>query len=210
MKKILFILFLSMFSINAIFAQGRYREMSITGAGSYGTGLIGFDRLKNINEFSLIYSYWLNDTSTLDVSINYIMSEYKVDVFETGKPDTETTPGWESLSGTVGVRYQPDWDFFLDFGFGAGIGYEGWWVKSDVFEDRRGDGPVYYLLMDVEYPIREWLSVGVYVEPFYYPLNERLETSVDIDRSGNVDADYDKLKNSWIVVGGGWVRVRIY
>ncbi len=209
-KNILSGIFLLALLSGPAFAQGRYRQMDITAGGGLGEGQVGFNRLENTSAYSLGYSYWLNDTSTLDVNISYLMSQYRVVVKEAGEPKSETLPDWTSLIGTVGVRYQPAWDFFLDFGFGAGLGYEGWWIKSDVFNNRNGDSPIYYLLMDVEYPIQPWLSVGLYAEPFYYPLNERLEKRADIDPAGNVYLDYDKLANSWIVIGGAWVKVRIY
>jgi len=192
------------------FSQGRYRQMNIAAGGGLGEGLIGFDRLENSYSCSLMYSYWMNDTSTLDVNINYLQSEYPVEVREWGEPKTETSADWTSLIGTVGVRYQPAWDFLLDLGFGAGLGYEGWWIKSEVFEKRNGDGPIYYLLFDLEYPIQQWLSIGLYAQPFYYPINERLEKRADIDPAGNVHLDYDTLKDSWIVIGGAWIKVRIY
>lgn len=210
LKKFFWFLGLMVLGSNVIWAQGRYRQMDITAGSSYGMGLLGFERMENFNEYSLSYSYWMNDTSTLDISVSYLMSEYQVKVWEGKKSEGETTANWSSLLGTVGVRYQPAWDFFLDFGFGAGIGYEGWWIKSNVFEDRRGDGPVYYLLLDMEYPIREWLSVGLYMKPYYYPLKERLESEVEIEPTGKIDLEYDKLENSWIIVGGGWIKFRIY
>ena len=192
-------------------------------AGSSGMGLMDFDRLDQVYSYSLWYSYWLNDTSTLDINIAQNLGEFAVDVFDHKKPGREGTGKWSDLYGTVGARYQPAWDFLLDFGFGAGVGYEGWSVSSSDFSSRHGDGLLYYGLADVEYPVRRWLSIGAYAEPLFYPLNDRLETSVTfsnvavgVDDKGKPiyqekeKKEYDTLQNSVLVLGGVWIKIRIY
>jgi hypothetical protein len=58
-KKIIRGIFLLLFLAGSALAQGRYRQMNINLAGSYGQGMAGFDRLENTYSYSLWYSYWM-------------------------------------------------------------------------------------------------------------------------------------------------------
>ena len=209
MKKLLVIAVAGLICLSAS-GQGRYRQMNVTAGGAYGIGLSDFSRLQDIYAFSLWYSYWMNDTSTVDIGASYLQSRYTVNVISPGLPNTTDHPSWDMYSGTVGVRYQPQWDFLLDFGFGAGVGYEVWNIKAKDFKNRSGQGMIYYLLADVEYPIRPWISVGAYAQPYYLPLGEQLEKTVTINPNGANYLTYDKLRDSFILDTGIWLKIRIY
>jgi hypothetical protein len=193
-------------------AQGRYREQYLAPAAGYGHGLNNFQELDNIMVYNLWYSYWMNDTSTLDISLTYLESSFDVSVINENGPAKTAHPSWDMFSGQVGMRYIPAWDFFLDFGFGAGLGYEGWSVSrgGDDVKGRSGSSLVWYLLADVEYPIRPWLSLGFFAKPYYFPLHERLEKTVINYADGQQGTEYDKLKNGFIIDTGLWLMFRIY
>jgi len=211
MKKILVGLVVLFWAGSAL-AQGRYRENYLAPSAGYGHGQNNFQELDNIFVYNLWYSYWMNDTSTLDISMTYLQSRYDVSVINQNGPNKTVHPSWDMLSGQVGIRYIPQWDFFLNFGFGAGLGYEGWSVSKggDEVKGRSGSGLIYYLLADVEYPIRPWLSLGLFAQPYYLPLHERLEKSVILYSDGQEGHKYDKLRNGFIVDTGLWLMVRFY
>jgi len=191
-------------------AKGRYGQWELAPGAAYGFGLNDFDRLENNYSYSLWLSYWLNDTSTLDFNLSYLQSQYEVDLHKEGESSSTERPSWNMFWGTMGVRYQPQWDSFLDFGFGAGLGYEGWSAKGRAINNRSGNSVIYYLLFDAEYPVRPWFSLGAYVQPLYLPLFERLEKSVTIDADGDSHIEYDRLDNGFIVNAGIWFSFRIY
>jgi len=209
MKKLLVIAVAGLSCLSAR-GQGRYRQMDVNAGGAYGFGLGDFSRLQDIYSFSLWYSYWMNDTSTVDIGVSYLQSRYTVNVIQSGLPNTTDHPSWNMYSGVVGVRYQPQWDFLLDFGFGAGVGYEVWNINAKKFKNRSGQGMIYYLLADVEYPIRPWISVGAYAQPYYLPLGERLEKTVTINPDGTTYLTYDTLRDSFILDAGIWLKIRIF
>jgi hypothetical protein len=191
-------------------AKGRYGQWELTPSAAYGSGLGDFSRLNNNYSYSLWISYWMNDTSTFDINFSYLQSQYDVDIHEQGESTSKERPNWNMLSGTMGFRYQPQLDFFLDTGLGAGLGYEFWNTKGTEIDDRKGNSVIYYLLADVEYPVRPWFSVGAYVQPLYLPLAEHLEKNVAIVSGDDNDIEYDKLKNSFIINTGIWFSFRIY
>jgi len=208
MKKIIGGLLL-LCAVSSAQAQYKYRQMQLAPSAGYGFGLLGFDRMEDVYTFNLWYSYWLNDTSTLDVSASYLKSRYDVSIHREGLPRETERPSWDTWAGEVGVRYQPQWDFFLNFGFGGGVGYEGWTTTGDQIKSRSGNGLIYYLLADVEYPVRPWLSIGAYVRPQFLPLKEHLVKSLTITASG-VDTENVNLSNGVIIDTGLWVTIRVY
>ena len=208
MKKIL-VAFLMLIAAASAQAQGRYRENTVTPGASYGFGAYDAGKLHDIYVYNLWYSYWLNDTSTLDIGGNYLLSKYDMTIHQAGATQ-KTHPNWDMYALQVGLRYQPDWDFFLNFGFGAGLGYEIWNTAGKDIKSRTGNSLVYYLLADVEYPIRPWLSIGAYAQPYYLPLKERLQKDIIIYPDGNKSREYDKLTNSLIMDTGVWFTIRFY
>lgn len=209
MKKLLLIAFAGLICLNAN-AQGRYRQMELSGGVAYGFGLMDFSRLEDIYTVSLWYSYWMNDTSTVDVGISYLQSKYTINVNNYGLPGGIDRPNWNMFTGVLGASYRPKWDFMIDFGFGGGLGYEQWDITGSKFGNRSGGGLIYYLLADAEYPIRPWLSVGAYLQPFFLPLGERLEKTATVYPNGTTYLGYDTLANSVILNTGVWLSVRIF
>jgi hypothetical protein len=209
MKKVVIAILMMLLAGSASAQLGRYRQHEVTGGAAYGAGLNGFDKLENVITYNLYYSYWLNDTSSVDIGFNFLTSEYKVRTTKSGETKTNL-PKWNMTVPMVGLRYRPAWDFFLDFGFGGGLGYEMWnTVPTSGLEARDGSGLFYYLVADVCYPIRPWLSVGAYFEPLYLPLKDNLEKEVTIGSNGKSHIEYDRLTNSVMLNTGVWVTIRI-
>jgi hypothetical protein len=209
MKKILIALWMLTAAFSAQ-GQDRYRQSTFTPGASYGIGSIAADNLHDIYVYNLWYSYWLNDTSTLDVGGNYLLSKYDMTIHQLGSPERTTHPGWDMYAFQAGMRYQPKWDFFLNFGFGAGLGYEFWNTSGEELKSKHGSSLIYYLLADVEYPIRPWLSIGVYAQPYYLPLKDHLQESITINPDGSKGREYATLNDSVIVVTGIWFTIRLY
>jgi hypothetical protein len=209
MKKLLLIAVAGLLCWSA-HGQGRYRQMELSAGAAYGIGLQDFSRLHDVYTAALWYSYWINDNSTIDVGVSYLQSKYSVNILNYGQPAATDHPSWDMFSGTVGARYQPQWDFFLNVGVGAGLGYETWNITAKKFPNRTGQGMIYYLLADVEYPIRPWISVGAYCQPYFLPLGERLEKTVTINPDSTIYYDYDRLANSFMLDAGVWLKLRIY
>ena len=196
--------------VSSISAGARYREMKL--APSFGMSFSqgDYQPLKNLYSYALFYSYWLNDTSTLDLWLKRIEGEFDFDLISQNQSSQQETARWAMTLGGVGFRYQPEWDFFLDAGLGAGIGYQAWESRSDYFSTRHGEGMFYYAIFDLEYPIASWLSFGIYFQPFYFPLETRMEKEVYFQPGGSGKIIYDKIKNGWIFSSGIWISVRIH
>jgi hypothetical protein len=210
MKKFLMAFFCFGVAMVSLTAQARYRDLTLSVAGGTAGGLMDYDRLENMYSWSVSGSYWLNDTSTIDLSITSLTGDYTVDVFRPGESDSSTRPDWNMFVGALGFQWRPDLDILLDLGMGGGIGYEAWQIKSDVVKDRSGGSPIYYLQFDAAYPIRPWLSVGAYVKPFYAPITDRLDKSITIYSNGDTHKTYDDVKYGLVWDGGINLTFRVY
>jgi len=190
-----------------VFAQYRAMELTPSVGMSFSAG--DYQPLKNLYSYSLIYSYWLTDTSTLDLWLKRIEGEFDFELFSEKQSLGEKSAHWSMTLGGIGFRYQPEWDFFLDAGLGAGIGYQAWESRSDYFSTRHGEGMLYYALFDLEYPATSWLSLGIYFQPFYFPLDTRMERAVYLKSAGSSEIVYDKIKDGWIFSSGIWLAIKI-
>jgi len=211
MKKIILIFFISSVFISITGgAESRYRQMELNVSGGYGLGTGGYETLENLSSLSLRYSYWLNDTSTLDLSFAHLSGDYELTIIREFIGEDKERVDWSANLWTIGFRYQPEWDFFMDVGLGAGLGYHTWETDSDFVKGQKGESLIYYLLLDLKYPIRPWLGLGFYLQPYYFPISGRMEKTLFIDFTGEPTIQYNKLENEIMWNIGAWVAIRVY
>jgi len=201
-------IFLSFFFICQV-GWAKYRDMNLTLSGAWNFGLGDYELLKNLYSYSLSFSYWMNNTSTVDLSVIRIEGGYNFEVLYNGSLSSKENADWSMTIGTIGVRYHPEWDFFLNASIGAGMGYQAWQTSSDYFETRHGESAVYYALGNLEYPIEEWLSIGIFFQAFYFPLNTKIERKTEFTTAGTKEIFYDKIKHSWIISTGLGINLKI-
>lgn len=180
----------------AVPARAEKGAMEIGLAARYAWPQMDLSRLEPGLDYGVIFHYWLNSTTTVDVGIDSLTHRAPLMV-----DGAEQDLIFQTYVVEVGMRYRPKLDFFLQPFAELGVGYQFWSVdlEPSALDDRSGSAMAYYAGLGLDYPFLGQFSAGIDARYWYLPMQESLEEKVSAIGGDETKTD---LRNAGFLAAG--------